>query len=174
MFKLFLAIQVIVVGFVSAYKRNLNLNMPEYARFDPQVYTYDLISEEDIWEHGLVTDMGVINMTAEVYMERLYNAPPPRPNDKPWYICMVETSKHNAIVYSTYLMKSLYFMQRDFSEKAHYAFINAGDEYIREAFDYEFVPSCFFVKDRKPYYVSWDVLSINTIQEFMIRYEELS
>ena len=45
---------------------------------------------------------------------------------------------------------------------------------IREAFDYEFIPQCVFVKDGTPYYVGWDVLGTNLIQEFMVRYEELA
>jgi len=45
---------------------------------------------------------------------------------------------------------------------------------VREAFDYEFIPQCVFIKDGHPYYVGWDTLGINLIQEFMIRYKELA
>ena len=74
----------------------------------------------------------------------------------------------------TFLMKSLYFLQRDFSDKANYATVDAQNEMIREAFDYEIIPQCVYVKDGKPYYSGFDVLGINVIQEFMIRHEELA
>ena len=60
-------------------------------------------------------------------------------------------------------MKSLYFLQRDFPDKATYAFVDASKEHIREAFDYEGIPACLYVKDGKPYYANWDTLGLNVI-----------
>lgn len=71
-------------------------------------------------------------------------------------------------------MKSLYFLQRDFPEKATYAFVDSSEEFIRESFDYEKIPNCVYLVDGKPFYANWDVLGINLIQEFMERHEELS
>ena len=70
-------------------------------------------------------------------------------------------------------MKTLYFLQRDFPEKATYAFIDSADEWIREAFDHETIPSCMFIKDGKPYYAGYEFTAINTLQEFMVRYDEM-
>lgn len=161
-----------LASLVAAYNRRTHFKMPEYERFDPQVHSYDLISDEDIWEHRVVEQMGVVNMTVSVYMDHLYGKH--KQGDKPWFICIVTPNKSNTIWHSSYLMKSMYFLQRDFPEKAVYAFADAANEMIREAFDYEFIPQCVFVKDGKPYYVGWDVLGTNLIQEFMVRYEELA
>ena len=122
--------------------------MEEYKEIDLNVHSYDSIVPEDIWEYGVVTDIGVHNMTAELYTSQIYEM---SPGAKPWFICIV-AKKHINNFHSTHLMKSLYFLQRDFPEKANYAFIEAHDEYIREAFDYEYLPQCLYVKDGKPYY----------------------
>ena len=106
--------------------------MEEYKHIDHNVHSYDSIVPEDIWQFGVVTQMGVHNMTAETYMRDVY---PMKPGDKPWLICIV-AEKHINFVQSTYIMKTLYFLQRDFSDKANYAFVEAHDEFIREAFDY--------------------------------------
>lgn len=45
--------------------------MPEYAQIDQNRHPYDSIVNEDIWEFGVVTKMGVLNMTAELYTERV-------------------------------------------------------------------------------------------------------
>ena len=72
------------------------------------MHTYDLISDEDIWVHGVVGQMGVVNMTAAVYMDRVYGKH--GPGDKPWFICLVTPTKENTLWHSSYLMKSLYFL----------------------------------------------------------------
>ena len=143
--------------------------MPEYERIDQNVHSYESIVAEDIWVYDVVSQVGVHNLTAETYMEQIYTQ---KLGDKPWYICII-AKDHVMEAHSNFLMKSLYFLQRDFPEKANYAFINANDEIIREAFDYEVIPQCIYVKDGKPYYAGADVLGINVIQEFMIRHEEL-
>ena len=37
--------------------------MPEYATFDENKYSYDDITEEDIWEHHVEMEIGVIKLT---------------------------------------------------------------------------------------------------------------
>ena len=106
--------------------------MEEYKDIDHNVHSYDSIVPEDIWQFGVVTQIGVHNMTAETYMRDVYTM---KPGDKPWLICIV-AEKHINFFQSTYIMKTLYFLQRDFSDKANYAFVEAHDEFIREAFDY--------------------------------------
>lgn len=105
--------------------------------------------------------MGVLNLTAEMYMEQVYTM---KPGDKPWFICMIDDRPSSPIFPTvTFLMKSLYFLQRDFPEKAVYAFVDGRSELILEAFDYDRRPQCVFVKDGKPYYAEWDALGVNTI-----------
>lgn len=60
--------------------------MPEYAQIDQNRHPYDSIVNEDIWEFGVVTKMGVLNMTAELYTERVL---PHKKGDKPWFFCIL-------------------------------------------------------------------------------------
>ena len=146
------------VQLVSA-RGQTKFNMPEYALIDENVHSYDSIVAEDIWEYGVVTQIGVHNLTVETYMDQIYTQ---KSGDKPWFICIIAQSHINTL-HSTFLMKSLYFVQRDFPEKANYAFVDAYDEMIREAFEYEVIPQCIYVKDGKPYYAGSDVLGVNVI-----------
>lgn len=131
--------------------------MPEFKTYDPNIFTYDLIADDDIWEYKIVEQMGVINMTSSMYMERVYNAKPYPGFDKPWLICLIAPGNDYVIYPSSFLMKSLYFLQRDFPDKAYYAFVDGTEEYVREAFDYELIPQCLLIKDGRPYYLGWDV-----------------
>ena len=70
-------------------------------------------------------------------------------------------------------MKTLYFLQRDFPDLANYAFVDSHDEMIREAFDTEVIPEFIFIKDGRPYYAGYEVLAINRLREFMVRYDEI-
>ena len=137
---------------------------------------YAEITEEDIWHYRVVDQIGVRNLTAELYTNEIYNKVQRKERlDKPWWICLMVPHQHITFSHSTFIMKSLYFLQRDFSEKAHYAFADASNEMIREAFDYEILPACIYVReDGRPFYANEDVLGINVMQEFMIRHEEIA
>ena len=134
--------------------------MEEYARIDPNVHNYQEIMPEDVWQYNVVQKMGVQNLTAELYMEKVYNM---KKGDKPWFVCMINFKPTQRGSHATYLMKSLYFLQRDFQDKAIYAYVDPSDELIREVFDYEVIPQCVYIKDGKPYYVAMDVIGVNSI-----------
>ena len=75
-------------------------------------------------------------------MEQIFKM---KPGDKPWLISIihpgkVETLKNSNWWHSTYVLKSLYFMQRDFSDLANYGYIDTNDEFLREAFENDGLP----------------------------------
>ena len=70
-------------------------------------------------------------------------------------------------------MKALYFLQKEHSDIANYGIVDGSDEMVREAFDYEFLPQCVYIKNGKPSYTYWDVSQHHRILEFMERHEEL-
>jgi len=79
--------------------------------------------------------MGVVNITKEIYMSQIYNS------NQDWFISILMPG--NALSpdndYSTFLMKSLYFLKRDYP-KLNVGFVIAREELIREAFDYHGFP----------------------------------
>ena len=78
-----------------------------------------------------------------MYMEQIFTQ---KPGDKPWLISIVywgrveKSEKSSNWWHSTYVMKSLYFLQRDFSDLANYGYINTNDEFLREAFENDGLP----------------------------------
>ena len=46
-------------------------NMPEYADFDREVYVYDDITDEDIWDYHIELEMGVVKMTQQIYEDKI-------------------------------------------------------------------------------------------------------
>ena len=89
-----------------------------------------------------------------------------KPGDKPWLISIVYPGKLHEIAsdkwwHSTYVMKTLYFMQRDMSDLANYAWLDTHEEFLREAFENDGLPQTVFIKDGKPYYVPWHAIGIN-------------
>ena len=71
-------------------------------------------------------------------------------------------------------MKTLYFLQRDYSDWANYAWMDTHEEFLREAFENDGLPQTIFIKDGKPYYVPWSAIGYNKMLEFMVRYEEIA
>ena len=125
-----------------ASRRITMFNMKEFETIDNDIHSYESIVDEDIWKYKVADEMGVRNLTAEMYMEEVY---PMKKGDKPWYICMINKSMGPSYSHSTFLMKSLYFLQRDYSHKANYAYVDARNEFIREVFDYEIIPMCVYI-----------------------------
>ena len=52
-------------------KRGFSYNMPEYENPDENVYNYEELSDEDIWEHHVAEDAGVVRITEKIYNEKL-------------------------------------------------------------------------------------------------------
>ena len=68
-----------------------------------------------------------------------------KPGDKPWLITIVYPGELDEIAsdkwwHSTYVMKTLYFMQRDLSDLANYAWLDTHEEFLREAFENDGLP----------------------------------
>ena len=81
--------------------------MEEFREIDMDRHLYETIVDEDIWVYDVVTKIGVLNLTAELYTERVL---PHKAGDTPWYICIVSPGMAKPYWHSTYLMKSLYFL----------------------------------------------------------------
>ena len=116
--------------------------MPEYAEIDTDLYGYEDITDEDIWQYHVAENEGVIRLTEKIYNEQILNM---KSGDKPWLISIVHPGLLSDITsekwwHSTYVMKSLYFLQRDFSDRAIYAYLNTNDELLREAFENDGLP----------------------------------
>ena len=134
--------------FLSSKARNWSVNkegktfsMEEYRYVDEDLYPYEDITEEDIWEYHIAEDAGVIKLTEKLYNERILNM---KPGDKPWLISIVYPAntggQKDIWWHSTHVMKSLYFLQTDHSDLAYYAYINTHDELLREAFENDGIP----------------------------------
>ena len=149
----------------------LAVGQAQEAQLDLMKYTTpNDITSEDIWERNLVLKAGVTNLTAEIYMDKIYNQ---KVGDKPWYICIAAHGVRTAYWQSTYVMKSLFFLQRDYADEANYAYIETTNELLRETFENNGIPQCIFVKDAKPYYAPWHRLNVGEIREFMANHSEL-
>ena len=98
-----------------------------------------------------------------------------KPGDKPWFISIVfpnDTLKKD-LINSSFVLKSLYFLQREMGDKINIGIIDSEDEFLREAFENRGIPQSFYIKDGKPYYMHWSQVGINRILEFIIRYDEI-
>ena len=60
--------------------------MPEYSTLDKDLYAYDDITDEDIWEYHVEMEVGVIKLTEKIYQEQILTM---KPGDKPWLISIV-------------------------------------------------------------------------------------
>lgn len=94
--------------------------------------------------------------------------------EKPWLISIVVAGQDTPWWHSTYIMKTLYFLQRDYSDRANYGYIDSKDEFLREAFENDGLPQTVYIKGGKVYYLNWQMLGINRMLEFMERHEEMA
>ena len=115
--------------------------------------------------------MGVVEITDKIYEDKIMNM---REGDKPWMVIIVLPGINSAYWHSTYALKTLYFLARDYPEKANYGYISTHNENLRECFDNNGIPQSIFIKDGRPYYQLFDAFGSNRYQEFMVRYKELS
>ena len=83
------AMMVLLLSPVSTRRKTTEFTMEEYASFDPVVYNYEEIVNEDIWDYKVVQKMGVIELTADLYTERVYQDTQANPEHKPWFICII-------------------------------------------------------------------------------------
>ena len=60
--------------------------MEEYATIDLELHDEELIIEEDIWDYQIAQEIGVLNLTSQMYMEQIYTQ---KKGDKPWLICII-------------------------------------------------------------------------------------
>jgi len=142
----------------------LSLALKDLTEYD----SYDSITSEEIWDENLALHAGVLNLTADIYMEQVYTQ---KPGDKPWLICIVAQGVQTAYWQSTYLAKSLFFMQKILADQANYAMIETTNELLRETFENNGVPQCIYVKDGKPYYAAWHRISVKDLHDFMLEPE---
>ena len=105
---------------------------------------HDSISPEEIWEENLAEEAGVIRLTADLYMEKVYRQ---AKGEKAWYICLVSEGLRTSYWQSTHAMKSLFFLQRHHTDKAVFAFVESTNELLRETFENDGVPQCLYVVD---------------------------
>jgi len=97
-----------------------------------------------------------------------------KPGDKPWFISIVYGSPHAEGDHTVYLLKSLYFLQRDWGQEINIGIISSTDELVREAFEFRGIPQSIFIKDGKTYYMNWSQIGINRILEFIERPEAIT
>jgi len=145
-------------------------HLPQYQLIEDR-HDFDQVTDEDIWTYNVATDMGVIEITDEIYEEKLLNM---QKGDKPWMVVILLPGLNDNHWHSTYVMKTLYFLARDYPEMANYGFINTHNEHLRECFDNNGIPQSIFVVDGHPNYQIYDAFGPNRYMEFMTRYQELA
>lgn len=117
--------------------------MPMFKVLDPK-YDYEQITEDDVWTYGAIEASGVVKVTQEIYEEKIMNN---KKGDKPWWVVIIVPGTKTKFWHSTYVMKTLYFLNRDYPEEANYGFIDTNDEYLREVFDNSGIPQSMYIKD---------------------------
>ena len=108
---IFSAIFLLFFASICESRRKTNFIMEEFKEIDTDVHDYDNIMAEDIWEYDVLRKIGVIKLNEQNYMEKVYNM---KKGDKPWYICIVDPLNMSMKGHTNFIMKSLYFLQRDF------------------------------------------------------------
>lgn len=63
-----------------------------------------------------------------------------QPGEKPWFISIVYRSPKDGADHTFYLLKSLYFLQREKGKELNVGVIYSDDELVREAFDFRGIP----------------------------------
>ena len=75
-----------------------------------------------------------------------------REGDKPWWVGIVRNGMDKQFWHSTHLMKTFYFLARDFSDKVNVGWIDASDEPLVEIFENDGLPINFYIKDGLVYH----------------------
>jgi hypothetical protein len=147
--------------------------MEQYKDIDTDKYDYEGITTEDLYDYSVHLSEGVRVITYDIYMDEIYSLKD-KTGHKPWFVSIVYRSAlTNAADYSQTLLKSLYFLARDFKNEVNVGIIYTDDELVREAFEYRGIPQTIFIKDGRPYYIHWNQIGIHRLLEFRIRYAEL-
>jgi hypothetical protein len=113
--------------------------MPEYQEIDDEKHDYGSITEDDIWVYKVHLEAGIRQITADFYMENIYTM---QPGDKPWFISIIfhQAGLPGELWHSEHLLKSLYFLHRDYKDEINVGFIDSNDELVREAFENRGIP----------------------------------
>lgn len=98
---------------------------------------HELITSEQIWEEHIAFKAGVVNLTAEIYTEKVYKM---ERGATPWLICMVAPGVKTAYWHSTHLVKTLHILQTIGFVDTTYAIVETTNELLREAFENRGVP----------------------------------
>jgi hypothetical protein len=114
--------------------------------------------------------VGVQQIDVDLYESQIMNI---KKDDKPWWIVVLKAGLDKEFWHSTYVMKTLYFLGRDFGDEINLGWINAEDESLLEIFENDGLPIHIYIKEGVGHYQLWDKLGINRFMEFMERYEEL-
>ena len=150
---------------------HLRYHMKEFQEIDYDKYDYDSITEDDIWTYKVHLAAGIKLIESEFYMANIYNM---KPGDKPWFVSIVLNKSKNELEHSYFLLKTLYFLNRDMGHQINVGIIDVDDEFTREAFEHKNLPQSIFIKDRQTYYMNWSQLGINRVLEFIQRYDEIA
>ena len=118
----------------------------------------------------MVEKGGVIKLTKEIYESQIFTKQ--QAGSKPWVISIINRPVNGKVSeYSTFMMKTLYFLQQNFKEDFNVAWLDTHDEYLREAFDNDGLPQTVYIRDGKPYYLPWDTMSTVAVLKFILKYE---
>ena len=123
--------------------------MTELEKYDTGIY--DEITAEDVWHYKVVEQAGVVEITAHVYQDRIYN------KNQTWFFAFIRegNSATPAEDNSLFVMKSLYFLKKRHPD-LNVGFVDVREEKIREAFDYYTFPAVYFVVSGQIYALPWD------------------
>jgi hypothetical protein len=169
-FLLLLLLAHLVAGqFSTSYEK---YNMEEFKEIDEEKFDYEGITDDDIFEYGVHFAQGVKLVDYDFYINEIYSLRD-KPDHKPWFISIVYKRPRVDADHSNYLIKSLYFLVRDYSHEVNVGILYTDDELTREAFEFRGIPQTIFIKGGKPYYIGWAQIGINRLLEFMHRYYQL-
>jgi len=111
--------------------------MAEYKVVDAIKYDYEQITEDYVWTYGVMEKAGVVRLTNELYEQKILNM---KKGDTPWWVVIVAPGVESGYWHSSYVMKTLYFLKRDYPDKVNCAYINTHDEGLRELFENDGLP----------------------------------
>ena len=123
----------VFLAFILVLSSTNAASQPDFSAYK----SHDSITSENIWIDHLPFQAGVHNLTTDLYTQQILTQ---REGSKPWLICIVATGVKTAYWQSTYVAKSLFFMQRLMPGEAEFALLETTNEYMREAFENRGVP----------------------------------